>query len=85
MSAVVPRRVIVPAALAYGMVALMPCVYMLSAGTPGAWRRVWLSPSQAGLLANTIALTGLASCVAVALGAILAILGAYRSVRPGEA
>lgn len=74
MSAMVPRRVIVPSALAYAMVALMPCAYMLSAGTLGAWRRVWLSPRQAGLLANTIALSGLASLAAVALGAALAIL-----------
>src|ERR1035437_1523329 len=74
MSAMVPRRVIVPAALVYAMVTVMPCVYMLSAGTLGALRRVWLSPRQVGLLANTIALSGLASCIAVALGTALAIL-----------
>jgi len=74
MSAMVPRRVIVPAALVYTIVAVMPCVYMLSAGTLGAWRRVWLSPRQAGLLTNTIAVSCLASCVAIALGTILAIL-----------
>jgi len=70
----VPRRVIVPAAIAYGIVALAPCAYMLSAGALGAWRRVWLSPRQAGLLWNTMALSGWAAIAAVALGTSLAIL-----------
>jgi iron(III) transport system permease protein len=69
-----PRALIGPAVLAYGIVALLPCLYMLGAGTPVAWRRMWLDSRQFGLLGNTLGLSFLASVAAVVFGALLALL-----------
>ena len=69
-----PRALLAPAALVYGVVALLPCLYMLSAATLGSWRRVWLDSRQFGLMGNTLGLSLLASVGAVAIAVPLALL-----------
>lgn len=84
-ASMVPRGVMIPAVAAYGAAALLPSLYMLSAGASGAWRHGWLDTRQLGLLGNTVAMASLASAGAVVAGTALALLVGRSNVwgRPG--
>lgn len=81
MNALVPRRVLIPSVTVYALIVLLPCVYMLSGGALGAWRRIWLTSRQWTLLGNTVGLAVMAASAAVIAGTLLAFLVARTDMR----